>query len=84
MDTKTHFVWSGGDKRENDGKRLFLVVQNGAQKTGASFSSEIDVRFARAELGQIKWCSYIAVEDQDVNKCKPTQSLKPDGVIDIK
>ncbi len=82
-DTKTHFVWTGSERKENAGKTLYLVVEHGSQKTGTSVSDEIDVRFARAETGKIKWCSYVGT-DLQVTRCKPTQSLKPDGVINIK
>ena len=40
------------------------------------------MRFARADVGKIKWCSYIG-KDLEVAKCKPSQALKPDGVIKI-
>ena len=81
-DTKTHFVWTGSERKENAGKTLYLVVEHGGQKTGTSVSDEIDVRFARADVGKIKWCSYIG-KDLEVAKCKPSQALKPDGVIKI-
>ena len=82
-DTKTHFVWAGAERKENRDKTLYLVIEHGSQKTGTSVSDEIDVRFARAEVGKIKWCSYIG-KDLELGKCKPSQALKPDGVITIK
>ena len=82
-DTKTHFVWAGAERKENRDKTLYLVVEHGSQKTGTSVSDEIDVRFARAEVGKIKWCSYVG-KDLELGKCKPSQALKPDGVITIK
>jgi hypothetical protein len=82
-DTKTRFVWTGGELKENRDRTLYLVVEHGGQKTGTGVSDEIDVRFARAEAGKIKWCSYVGTELQ-VTKCKPSQPLKPDGVINVK
>jgi hypothetical protein len=83
-DTKTHFVWTGSERKENLNKTLFLIFENGGQKKGTSVSSdEIDVTFARAEVGAIKWCSYVGT-DLDMNKCKPSQALKPGGTITIK
>ena len=82
-DTKTHFVWVSADK--NPTKSLFLVIQNGGSTYGTNVSDEIDVTFLKSEVGQIKWCSYVAAESgMDNKKCKPTQPLKPGGEIKIK
>ena len=83
-DTKTHFVWTGSERKENQDKTLFLIFENGGQKTGTSVSSgKIDVTFARAETEKIKWCNYVGT-DLDMKKCNPSQALKPGGTINIK
>ena len=82
-DTKTHFVWTGADRKQNAGKTLYLVVQNGGQTTGSSATDEFDVTFARADVGKIKWCSYVGT-DLEIKKCKPDKALTPGGTIKIK
>ena len=82
-DSKTRFAWAGSELKENRDKMLYVVVEHGTQKTATGVSDELDVRFARAEIGKIKWCSYVGT-DLRVNKCKPSQPLKPDGVIKVK
>ena len=77
-DTKTRFVRTGAEQKENTDKTLYLVFQKGGNGYGTSVSSEMDMTFARAELGEIKWCSYIGT-DFDLKKCKPSQALKPGG-----
>ena len=82
-DTKTRFEWAGSELKQNRDKTLFVVLEHGTQKTAIGVSDEADVRFAKAEVGKIKWCSYVGA-DIDVKKCTPNQPLKPDGVIKIK
>ena len=82
-DTKTHFVWTGADLKQNAGKTLYIVVQNGGNTYGTNVNDEINVTFAKADAGQIKWCSYVGT-DLDMKKCKPAQALKADGEIKIK
>ena len=54
-DTKTHFVWTGSERKENQDKTLYMIVEHGTQQTGTNVPDEIDVRFARDEVGKIKW-----------------------------
>jgi hypothetical protein len=82
-DTKTRFVWTGSERKENQDKTLYMIVEHGTQQTGTNVPGEIDVRFARDEVGKIKWCTYIG-KDLELKGCKPSQQLKPDGVIKIK
>ena len=86
-DTKTHFVWSGAGKNKNPDMRLNLVVENRDPKAGTftmgeGFPEKIDVKFAKSEVGQIKWCSYVGTE-LDTHKCNPSKVLIPGGVINI-
>src|SRR5689334_21904175 len=82
-DTKTHFVWTGADLKKNEGKTLYVVIQNCGSSYGTNVNGEIDVTFAKADAGQIKWCSYVGT-DLDMKKCKPGQALKAGGEIKIK
>ena len=82
-DTRTRFEWTGSELKQNRDKTLFVVVEHGTQKTTIGVADEADVRFAKAEVGKIRWCSYVGA-DMQANKCTPSQPLKPDGVIKIK
>ena len=81
-DAVARFVRAPGAPRPGGEVELMLVIRSALKVQQISVSAELLVRFARADVDQIRWCAYLATVEQIVRGgkgCDPTNSLKDKG-----
>ncbi len=85
-DTKTTFIWVGEEKNQTKA-HLMISIENGGATYGTNVpGGGVDITFAKREMSQIRWCTYMATEEEDMKgtkTCKADKPLKPGGQIRI-
>jgi hypothetical protein len=85
-DARTTFIWVGEEKNQTQA-RMMISIQNGGATYGTNLTGGgVDITFAKSEMSQIRWCTYMATEEESMKgtkTCKADKPLKPGGQIKI-